>query len=153
VGGNWIEIAVLLGSSVIALVEGFRLIFWHTATFGSVQAGGYLILLGAVLGSLTVHAWLTGNLEVLKSQDVRHDKGRISKQVVICLLILAGSSFFIPWLGYMLSTIIFFLTYFLLLGGYRWVTALLLSTLFGISLAVIFAKAGMMLPQGFIHWP
>lgn len=152
-GWKWIEPTVLLGLSIVAVLEGLRVISRYTTTFGSVQAGGYLILLGAVLGFLTVFAWFTGNLGLRKSQNSKNDKRRIPKQVVICLLILAGSSLCIPWLGYMLSTILFFLAYFMLLGGYRWVPALLYSIALGITFAVIFAKAGMMLPQGLIPWP
>jgi len=152
-GEKWIELIVLLGLAVLALMDGLRLILRHTTTFGANQAGSYLVLLGSLIGFLTIYAWLSGNLGVPKFQNSKDKKGRIPKQVIICLLILAGSSFFIPWLGYMISTLIFFFAYFLLLGGYPWVTALLLSTVFGVSMAFIFAKAGMMLPQGFIHWP
>jgi hypothetical protein len=150
---NWIEKGSLLALSVIATVDGLRIILRHSSTFGAIYAGSYLILLGLLIGFMTVFAWLGGKLEKQLSADEATEKGKIPKQVFLCLLILAGSSFLIPWLGYMLSTIIFFFAYLRLLGGYRWLAAFLWSAPLGILFAYIFTSAGMILPHGPIPWP
>jgi hypothetical protein len=150
--GNRIEKAILFGLSLVAIIEGCRLVFFHSATFGSGQAGGYLILLGLVIGFLSLYAWRRGNLGSRAPADVPPEKGK-TRSVVLCLLILAGTALLIPWLGYMLSTVLFFLAYFRVLGGYRWLRALLLSAMLGVFFAYVFTEAGMMLPQGFIPWP
>lgn len=151
--GNWIEKGVLFGLSLVAVIDGVRLIFFHSATFGSSQAGGYLILLGLLIGFLSLHAWRRGNLGSRATTDAPPESGKRTGSVILCLLILAGTAFVTPWLGYMLSTVLFFLAYFRILGGYRWVRALMLSAALGVLFAYIFTEAGMMLPQGFIPWP
>ena len=150
---DWIEKGSLLALSVIAIVDGFRIILGHSSTFGATYAGGYLVLLGLLIGSLTVYAWLGGKLEKPRSQDEKAEKGSVPKKVVLCLLILAGTSLLVPRLGYMLSTIIFFLAHLRLLGGYRWLPAFLWSSSLGVLFAYILTIAGMMLPQGPIPWP
>ncbi len=150
---NWVEKGSLLALSVIATVDGFRIILWHSSTFGAIQAGGYLVLLGLLIGSLTVYAWLGGKLEKPRSEDEKPEKGSGLKKVVLCLLILAGTSLLVPRLGFMLSIIIFFLAHLRLLGGYRWLPAFLWSSSLGVLLAYILTIAGMMLPQGPIPWP
>ncbi len=151
--GNWTEKGVLFGLSLVAVIDGCRLIFFHSETFGSVQAGGYLVLLGLVIGFLSLHAWRRGNLGSREPADAQPVGGKRTRSVVLCLLILAGIAVLIPWFGYMLSTALFFLAYFRILGGYRWLRALLLSAALGVLFAYIFTEAGMMLPQGFIPWP
>jgi hypothetical protein len=150
---DWIEKTTLLALSVVAALDGLRIILGHSSTFGATYAGGYLVLLGLLIGGLTVYSWLRGKLESPQSGDEKPGKGRIAKQVVLCLAILAGSSLLIPWLGYMLSTIIFFFAYFRLLGGYRWLPAFLRSAALGVVFAYLLTIAGMMLPQGPIPWP
>ena len=151
--GDRIEKGILLALSVVAALDGLRIILGYSSTFGAAYAGGYLVLLGLFIGGLTVYSWLRGKLERPRSGDEKPEKGRIPKQVVLCLAILAGSSLLIPWLGYMLSTIIFFFAYFRLLGGYRWLPAFLWSAGLGVLFAYVFTIAGMMLPQGPISWP
>ncbi len=151
--GNWIEKTVLFGLSLVAILDGCRLIFLHSSTFGSIQAGGYLVLLGLLIGFLSLHAWRRGNLGSRPAAGAQTEKGKTARSVVLCLLILSGTSLLIPWLGYMLSTVLFFLAYFRVLGGYRWSRALWLSAMLGLFFAYVFAEAGMMLPQGFIPWP
>jgi hypothetical protein len=151
--GNWIEKGVLLALSAVAIIDGLRIIVGHSSTFGAYQAGGYLILIGSLIGVLTVYAWIRGELGIHGSGDEKSGRGRGPKQVVLCLAILAGSSSLIPLLGYMLSTFLFFLAYFKWLGNYRLLRAMLLSASFGLLFSYIFAAAGMMLPQGPIPWP
>ncbi len=151
--GNWIEKSVLFGLSIVAVIDGCRLIFLHSSTFGSSQAGGYLVLLGLLIGLLSVHVWRRGNLGNHPPTEALPEKGKMTRSVVLCLLILAGTSLLIPLLGYMLSTVFFFLAYFRILGSYRWLRALLLSAALGVLFAYIFTEAGMMLPQGLIPWP
>jgi len=142
-----------LALSVVAAIDGFRIILRHSSTFGASYAGGYLVLLGLLIGGLTMYSWLRGKLEKTQSGDEKREKRRAPKRVVLCLAVLAGSSLLIPWLGYMLSTLLFFLGYFRLLGGYGWLPAFLWSASLGVLFAYIFTIAGMMLPQGPIPWP
>lgn len=81
------------------------------------------------------------------------EKGSLPKRVVLCLSILGGTAALIPWVGYLVSTMVFFLFHLRLIGGYRWSKALVWSVGLGILFAYVFAAAGMMLPQGPIPWP
>ncbi|MEW6267458.1 MAG: tripartite tricarboxylate transporter TctB family protein [Thermodesulfobacteriota bacterium] len=150
---GWIEKTILLTLAVLAAADGSRIIGGHSSTFGAIHSGGYLILLGLLIGGLTVFSWLRGEPERPPSGEEKPEKGGIPRQVVLCLAILAGSSLLIPWLGYMLSTVIFFLAYFRFLGGYRGLPAFLWSAALGVLFAYVFTIAGMMLPQGPISWP
>lgn len=148
-----IEKGILLALSAIAIIDGLRIILTRSSTFGAAYAGGYLILLGLLIGSLSAYAWLRGKLGSPRSMAEKPEKNRVPRQVWLCLIVLAGSSFLIPWLGYMLSTMIFFFAFFRLLGGYQWLRAFLLSSCLGVLFAYVFSVAGMMLPQGPIPWP
>ena len=150
---GWIEKTILLTLSALAVADGFRIILGHSSTFGAMHAGGYLVLLGLLLGGLTIFSQLKDGHERTGSEDEKRGKDGFPRPVILCLAILSGSSLLIPWLGYMLSTVIFFFAYFRLLGGYRGLPALLWSAGLGVLFAYIFALAGMMLPQGPISWP
>jgi hypothetical protein len=153
VSGTWIERGGLCALSVIAIGDGIRIIAFHSATFGAYHAGGYLILLGVLIGFLTTLTWARGESGPRPSSENKTEKKGIPKPVVLCLAILAGSAILIPFLGYMISTVLFFLAYFRILGGYRWPRALALSIGLGVVFAYIFSVAGMMLPQGPVPWP
>lgn len=152
--------------AVLALVtagEGWRLISRYGSQLGGRQAGGYLVLLGAVLLILTLLAWQRG--EFAGDPDPAAGGGAAgggpagggpaggAQRVAVCLVILAGYVFLTPRLGYLVATVLFFLTHLRVLGNYRWAAAIALSALFGVGSAVVFAQAGMVLPRGMIAWP
>jgi hypothetical protein len=148
-----IEKIILLALSILALCEGLRIIWGHQSTFGATYAGGYLILLGLLIGGLGVYSRVGGASKGSELPKERLKKDSLPKRVLLCLGILGGTVVLIPWLGYMLSTIIFFLVHLRVLGGYRWAPALVWAVGLGILFAYVFAIAGMMLPQGPIPWP
>ncbi|BDG59536.1 tripartite tricarboxylate transporter TctB family protein [Caldinitratiruptor microaerophilus] len=142
--------------TVLALVtagEGWRLISRYGSQLGGRQAGGYLVLLGAALMILTLLGRHRGEFAGDPGPATGGGPAGGARRVTVCLVILAGYVFLTPRLGYLVSTVLFFLTYLRVLGNYRWAAAIALSALFGVGSAVVFAQAGMVLPRGMIAWP
>ncbi|HEY8504630.1 MAG TPA: tripartite tricarboxylate transporter TctB family protein, partial [Gemmataceae bacterium] len=108
--------------AVLALVtagEGWRLISRYGSQLGGRQAGGYLVLLGAVLLILTLLAWQRGEFAGDPDPAAGGGPAGGARRVAVCLAILAGYVFLTPRLGYLVATVLFFLTYLRVLGHYR----------------------------------
>lgn len=146
---------VLVLLCTLALVEGFRIIKDNAGTYGAELAGWYVIGLGAILALLTV-LYIIENRSMLTARpaaaavpaagEAAADKSQ--RKVWLLLSMVAAYIIMIDYLGYTLSTVLFFTGFLKLLGGYRWGKALAYSLLFGVVSGYIFMQVGMALPTG-----
>lgn len=148
------QAGVLLLLSIAAVLQGTTIIRDYSTTYGANLAGWYLIALGAVLGVITlIYFFRNGRQpeEVFAAPTAEEQLQR--KKLGWLLLLLVGYVLVIDYLGYIVSTVLFFMIYLRFLGGYGWGRVLWISIVFGVSFGLIFSYVGMSLPTGFIPFP
>ncbi len=67
--------------------------------------------------------------------------------------LLLAYIFLWDYLGYLISTALFFLVYIRVFGSYRWLPIVMGSLVAAIGSAYVWTLFGMMLPGGILPWP
>jgi len=75
------------------------------------------------------------------------------RNVVTAFGILAGYAIVMPYLGYLLSTLLVTVAYMRGLGGYRWRISLIFAVVFAVGSAWLWARLIIVVPQGPLPWP
>jgi len=146
-----VDIALLLLVGFAGIADGLRIILTKADAVGGVPAGGWIVLLGALLVAGTCgHAVR----EIRAGEDAGTlDSGDQLKQPVIALAMLLIYIALIEPLGYTLSTALFMAVYLRLFGKYGVLTVAGISIAFAFGSSWLWAVMDMMLPQGPLPWP
>lgn len=145
-----IVIPFLLLLSSAAAWDGLRIILRYWKKVGAREAGGYLVLLGVLLGSLTLLYW--SRARKITSEAHRVEEANVHR-ILITLSMLGGYALLMDLLGYLLATSLFLVAYLRVFGAYRWIPTLAGSVIAAASSAYMWAKVGLMLPGGILPWP
>lgn len=148
------QIGVLVLLSTLSIVEGITIITDNAGTYGANLAGWYVIGLGSILALMTVlHIFNNRDrLKVLRTAtQPKQDADQVGQQrrVWLLLLLVAVYIISIDFIGYTLSTVLFFIIFLRFLGGYCWGKTVMYSLLFGVIFGFVFMQVGMALPTGF----
>ncbi len=149
-----IEALILLLIALTVLWDGTRIMMLldHKTmqTMGAPQAGGYLVLLGLVLGCLALRHGLEP-----RSRGTEASKGWGANlhYVAIAAIVFAGYMSLWEYLGYLLSTAVFFVIFLRVFSAYHWRSILIGSAAFAIGSAYLWVLVGLVLPQGIVPWP
>ncbi|MDP6883215.1 MAG: tripartite tricarboxylate transporter TctB family protein [Rhodospirillales bacterium] len=139
-----IEVGILFALSTIVVIDG--LVLTNLDRMRAGESGGYEILIGLILATLTVLYWFRGSAgEWTGGPGGRH--------VVAAFAILAAYAFIMPHLGYLLSTLLVTVAYMRGISGYRWLPSLAFAVVFAIGTAWFWAWLIVMVPQGILPWP
>ena len=139
---------VILLISLLSVIEGIGIV--NSSKAGEGQGGWYLIFLGILLAGLTIFHFIT---EMRTEEPASQMNSKTVRKIKLFLLIFLGYVILTTVLGYMLSTVLFFLCHLRFLGEYKWKSVSWMSLAFGVSLGLIFMYAGMSLPESIIPWP
>ncbi len=139
-----IEVGILFALSAIVVMDGMVLTNLDRMRAG--ESGGYEILIGLILASLTVLYWFRGSAGEWTG-------GPGGRYVAAAFGILAAYAFIMPHLGYLLSTLLVTVAYMRGLSGYRWLPSLAFSVVFAIGTAWFWAWLVVVVPQGILPWP
>ena len=140
------EVIILLTLSAVVAWDGIRLARRSAEHLRALEAGGYEILLGVVLAALTVLYWI-------REPGTVWTGGRGERYVTIAFGILVAYALLMPYLGYLLSSVLVVVVYMRVLGGYRWGFSLIFAVALAVSSAWLWAWLVIILPQGFFPWP
>lgn len=141
-----VELIVLFAVAATVLWDGVGLASRYKEHLRAAEAGGYEILLGALLLALTILYWR-------REQGTLWVGGRGGRYVAFAFGILIVYTLTMPYLGYLLGTALAVTAYVRILGGYRWVPSLIFACALSISSAWLWAWLAIMLPQGILPWP
>lgn len=146
-----VELLLVLPLALIAVWDGARVAIVRKATRGAPEAGGYVVLLGVLLAILILVYWFRGRS---REEDTGISGGTEGlRWVWLGFAILVLYAFLIEPLGYLLSTVLFFVVYLRVFGGYRWTPIVAGSLAIAVSATYLWAKLEMMLPRGLLPWP
>jgi len=146
-----VESVTLLALSAVVLWDSSQ-IMTQVQSGKAGLAGGYELLLGAVLASLALIYWLRSRRASMDpSIHWRAEQG--IRWVIIGAGILIVYIFMMPFLGYMLSTILVFAAYMRVYSPYGWLLTVAASCAVGVSTAWLWSSLAILLPQGFVPWP
>jgi len=141
-----VELIVLFTVAAAVLWDGARLASRYKEHLRAAEAGGYEILLGALLSALAILYWR-------REESTLWVGGRGERHVAFAFGILAVYTLAMPHLGYLLSTGLAVTAYVRILGGYGWAPSLIFACVLSISSAWLWARIAIMLPQGVLPWP
>lgn len=139
-----IEVGILFAISAVVVMDG--LVLTNLDRMRAGESGGYEILIGLILATLTALYWF-GNVEG------EWTGGPGARYVAAAFGILAAYAFMMPHLGYLLSTLVITVAYMRGLSGYRWLPSLVFAVVFAISTAWFWAWLVVVVPQGILPWP
>lgn len=149
----YIQAGLLALIAVLALFQGYDLIVENRKVFGATLAGAYVMALGGILALLTL-LYATTSLGAAKAQtdalscETTDKKNARNLQYLLSLLVLYIVS--VDFLGYGLSSILFFIIYLRFIGRLEWKPLLVIAIGFGVAFTLVFRLVGMSLPRGFI---
>lgn len=141
-----LEICILLTLAAVVVGDGIVLASTWKERMRALESGGYEILLGVTLAGLTVLYWI-------REPGIRWVHAHGTGHVAAAFGILCGYVLVMPYLGYLLSTLMAVGAYMWGLGNYRWVSSLAFATAFAVGTAWFWAKLVIVLPQGILPWP
>lgn len=143
----------LLILAAAAFWDGARILATHPGQQSALYGGGYIAILGFLLLCLALAYWFReAPREAGPGFDWRAD--REVRGAALALVLLAGYAWLIGSLGYLVSTAIFFILCFRILGSYRWVPILASSLAVALGAAYLWAAIGMPMPRGILlPWP
>ena len=140
------EVVVLFILSATVAWDGIGLAGRSAEHLRALEAGGYEILLGVILAGLTVVYWIRESGTVWIS-------GPGGRYVIAAFGFLAVYALAMPYLGYLLCTVMVVVAYMRVFGRYRWRFSLAFAIAFGVGSAWLWAWLIIILPQGILPWP
>lgn len=149
---SFTDVLLLLLVGVAGIADGLRIILTKTDTVGSASAGGWLVLLGGLLG-IGIFKLVTKQ-EIRSEQDTStiHDEGHFWLPVTALAMLLIYIALINP-LGYTLATLLFMAIYLHVFGKYGVLKIATISIAFALGSSWLWAAMDMMLPQGIVPWP
>lgn len=144
-----VEVVLLLLIAAVVIRDGMLIVNNYRAKLGAEEGGGYLVILGLLLSFLAIAYWLQSRSQVTMPEvDWRTEKG--IHWVPIGFAVLAGYILALGYLGYLLSTMLFFVVYLRVFGSYRWIPVLVGSFAISIVSAYFWETLGVVLPDGLL---
>ena len=149
---SFTDVLLLLLVGVAGIADGLRIILTKTDTVGSASAGGWLVLLGGLLG-IGIFKLVTKR-EIQSEQDTStiDDEGHFWLPVAALAMLLIYIALINP-LGYTLATLLFMAIYLRVFGKYGVLKIATISIAFALGSSWLWAAMDMMLPQGILPWP
>ena len=139
-----IEVGILFTISAVVVADGIVLTNLDRMRAG--ESGGYEILIGVILASLTALYWF-------RDIVTEWTGGPGGRHVAAAIGILAAYAFVMPHLGYLLSTLLVTVAYMRGLSGYRWLLTMAFAIVFAVGTAWFWAWLVVVVPQGILPWP
>ena len=146
-----IQLAVIITVAVAAIIEGRSIIVENTEVFGSEFAGLYIVALGILMVILGILSYLSKE-ETTDENSEQDETKENNKRVGQLFPLLVVYGFGIKFLGYILSTILFFIIFLRFFGRYKWRKVLVLAFGISISFGLLFQQTGMELPKGLLSF-
>ena len=149
---SFTDVLLLLLVGFAGIADGLRIILTKTDTVGSASAGGWLVLLGGLLGIGIFK--LVRKQEIQSEQDTStiNDEGHFWLPVTALAMLLIYIALINP-LGYTLATLLFMAIYLRVFGKYGVLKIATISIAFALGSSWLWAAMDMMLPQGIVPWP
>jgi hypothetical protein len=149
---SFVDMLLLLLIGFAGISDGLRVILTKTDTVGSASAGGWIVLLGALLIAGTVKLFIK---EVRSERDAAAVPGADDQfwLPVIAMAMLLIYIALIEPLGYTLATALFMAVYLRVFGKYGVLKIAAISLPFAFGSSWLWAAMDMMLPQGIMPWP
>jgi hypothetical protein len=149
---SFADMLLLLLVGLAGIVDGLRIILTKTDTVGSASAGGWLVLLGVLLGIGTLKLAFQGDVQSEQDAAPADTKGPIWLPITALAMVLVYIALIEP-LGYTLSTLLFMAVYLRVFGKYGALKIATISIAFALGSSWLWAALDMMLPQGVLPWP
>lgn len=149
----WIEGLLLIAISIVSLIESLRLIIYKDPqTLYDVLGPGYYLLLISLGLMVTGIAYIIAHLIKLPPSI---EKEEVSREMRFRLwgsfAALGLYLILINFLGYLVSTFIFFVLEFWILGIKSWLFNIILSIICSVAYWFVFVKyCSMVFPRGFL---
>lgn len=138
---------------VVLIGEGAKIMITRRGALGGVESGAYLVILGFLLACLSVAYGLQPRSEGPRFPPSPEPGTWTRWAPLVAIVLLASYTFFMDYLGYLLSTALFFAAYLRVFGSYRWIPVLAAS--FGLAVASVYLwlSMGLVMPRGIVPWP
>jgi hypothetical protein len=149
---SFVDMFLLLLVGFIGISDGLRVILTKTDTVGSASAGGWIVLLGALLIAGTTKLFIK---KMRSERDTVVAPGADDQfwLPIIAMAMLLIYIVLIEPLGYTLATALFMAVYLRVFGKYSVLTVAAISLPFAFGSSWLWAAMDMMLPQGIMPWP
>jgi hypothetical protein len=147
-----IEGILIIVFGLISTAEGFRLIIDKDpyALYDSLGPGSYILVLGISLIILGIVHIMINYRKLPKMESVEIGKG-MRIQMLSTVIVLAIYTYLIGIVGYLIATLIFFLSEFRILGIKSWRNNLILTLIFTVTYYAVFIEfCGMVFPRGIL---
>jgi hypothetical protein len=149
---SFADILLLLLVGFAGIIDGLRIILTKTDTVGSASAGGWLVLLGVLLGIGTFKLAIEDSIQPEQGTPTADTERRVWLPITALAMVLIYVALINP-LGYMLATLLFMAIYLRVFGKYGVLKVATISIAFAVSSSWLWAALDMMLPQGILPWP
>lgn len=138
--------------SFLTVLEGFRV--RKNLTFldylSPLRPDNYLLLLAGAIATLAV-LFLVKDIFLSSHYTISKSKTRIT-DVIITLAIFIGYILSVEWLGYLLTTFLFYFFFLRWVGRYSYVKTVIISILVTVGYHLVFVEGfDMVLPTGIIE--
>jgi len=144
---NLVEGLLLSAVCLLGIWDGLRLRGAELVTRDVIGPGNYLLGLSALL-LISVILHLIQQLQTRKPGGTPFHLPKLTIQFFVCL---GAYAFLIPWLGYILSSVLFFFPVFYLFGFRAFSHASLLALLFAVMFYFVFVYlAKVPFPEGLL---
>jgi hypothetical protein len=150
---SFVDKALLLLIGFVGISDGLRVILTKTDAVGSASAGGWIVLLGALLIAGTIKLFIK---ELRSERDAVATSDAADNELWLPIIALAMLLIYIALiepLGYTLATALFMAVYLRVFGKYGVLTVVAISLPFAFGSSWLWAALDMMLPQGIMSWP
>jgi hypothetical protein len=141
-----VELAALALVAATALAEGVRIMIRHRASLRAFEAGGYLVILGALLAAL-------GVVYALRAPAERWQETQGGRRVLVAVALLVAYALALPVLGYLLSTALALVAYLRAFSAYGWAATLAFASAVAVATAWLWRFLVVILPPGVLPWP
>ena len=146
------DMLLLILVGLAGIVDGLRIILTKTDTVGSASAGGWLVLLGVLLGIGTFKLAMQGGIQSEQGTVAADAERQVWLPVTVLAMLLIYIVLITP-LGYTLATLLFMAIYLRVFGKYGVLKVATISIAFALGSSWLWAALDMMLPQGILPWP
>lgn len=149
--GQRIQLAAIIALAALAIAEGRTIIVENTEIFGSELAGWYVIALGCLLTILGI-AYYVREKNIVITEDDQAETANNNRKVAQFYPLMIAYAVGIEYLGYIISTLLFFTIFLRFFGKYNWKKVAILSIAISIGFGVVFEQVGMSLPKGLLSF-
>lgn len=147
-----IESGVVLLLAVPAVWDGSRILIFEGGKVGAVGGGVNVLTLGLILAGLAI-AHLRQGRSGGSGAAYSWGDAQGLRRVGLAVLMAGGYVPAMVYLGYLLTTALFFVVYLRVFSAYRWLPILVSSSAGAFGATYLWSYLGMTMPQGILPWP